>query len=638
MIIQRSQAGLATRLPEGLPMGRVILTIVLVALGAIVGAKNGPRFVLTTAPIARGPVTLKSVTLDPSTVAGGASSTGTVTLSGPAPAGGFTASLSSNSPCAKVPGKVTVNAGADSATFSIDTVPPSADLTATIDATYSTAKVSAGLTIIPVVPKSLAISPTSVIGGTVATGVITLKEPPPSGVATASLVSSSAFAKPPASVAVAAGATMAKFSIATVPVSNSGKATIKATLNGVSVTATLDVTTPAVKSLTLAPTAVVGGVSSQATVTLTGPAPTGGSAVALTSGNKVAQVQARLVVPAGATSASVPVTTIPTATNATALIKATLGGESATATLTVDAPKPLSLVLNPSELVGGNPSTALLTLTGAAPAGGFEATLTSSNPKVAHVPAKISVPAGETHVSFTVTTSVTKVSTTASISAKAVTTVSARLTVYYNYYFNYPTFTNRDGLTLNGDAFVSSPTITMVLPQVDQLSSMFYNSLMDVSGFTTEFEFSTQQANADGITFCITTAGVHSLGQGGGGIGYVGIDNSMCIKWDLYANVSDDANSTGIFTNGEYPYDPSIPLAPVLLDSGDTMKVNIKYSGTTLTVVTSDEVTGQSSTQTYTIDIPGTIGNKLAYVGFTSATGSFHSLTQLYSWNFLGGL
>jgi hypothetical protein len=79
-------------------------------------------------------------------------------------------------------------------------------------------------------------------------------------------------------------------------------------------------------------------------------------------------------------------------------------------------------------------------------------------------------------------------------------------------------------------------------------------------------------------------------------------------------------------------------LAPVLLDSGDTMKVNIKYSGTTLTVVTSDEVTGQSSTQTYTIDIPGTIGNKLAYVGFTSATGSFHSLTQLYSWNFLGGL
>ena len=59
---------------------------------------------------------MSSVSLNPTSVTGGASSTGTVTLSSAAPAGGAVVTLgSSNTAAATVPGSVTVAAGATSA-------------------------------------------------------------------------------------------------------------------------------------------------------------------------------------------------------------------------------------------------------------------------------------------------------------------------------------------------------------------------------------------------------------------------------------------------------------------------------------------------------------------------------------------
>src|SRR3989442_1447197 len=63
-------------------------------------------------------VTLLSLTLNPSTVTGGSSSTGTVTLSAPAPGGGAVVSLSSNTTgVATVPPIGTVPAGGSTGTF-----------------------------------------------------------------------------------------------------------------------------------------------------------------------------------------------------------------------------------------------------------------------------------------------------------------------------------------------------------------------------------------------------------------------------------------------------------------------------------------------------------------------------------------
>ena len=68
-----------------------------------------------------GPFTVKSVSVSPTTIGGGNTATGTVTLQSPAPAGGLVVNLSSDDPSATVPPSVTVSAGSTTATFSIQT-------------------------------------------------------------------------------------------------------------------------------------------------------------------------------------------------------------------------------------------------------------------------------------------------------------------------------------------------------------------------------------------------------------------------------------------------------------------------------------------------------------------------------------
>jgi hypothetical protein len=79
--------------------------------------------------------TLSSLSLNPTTVVGGNSSTGTVTLSAAAPSGGTVVSLvSSDTSVATVPASVTVPAGATSANFTITTAAVTTDKIVTLTA------------------------------------------------------------------------------------------------------------------------------------------------------------------------------------------------------------------------------------------------------------------------------------------------------------------------------------------------------------------------------------------------------------------------------------------------------------------------------------------------------------------------
>ncbi|PYU58255.1 MAG: hypothetical protein DMG56_20950 [Acidobacteria bacterium] len=95
--------------------------------------------------------TLSTLTLNPTTVTGGApSSTGTVTLSGPAPAGGAAVTLTSSSTStATVPASVTVAAGASSATFTVSTSAVTTSTPVTISASYAGVTTTASLTVAP---------------------------------------------------------------------------------------------------------------------------------------------------------------------------------------------------------------------------------------------------------------------------------------------------------------------------------------------------------------------------------------------------------------------------------------------------------------------------------------------------------
>ena len=203
---------------------------------------------LTVTPAPPPPPTLSSLSLNPTSVVGGAqSSTGTVTLSAPAPTGGAQVTLSSsNTTAANVPSSVTVAAGATSATFTVSTSAVASSITVTISAAYSGASRSASLTVTPAPPPpptvySLTLNPENVFGGQSSTGTVTLTGPAPAGGAQVFLSSNNGAARVPSSVIVPAGATSATFTVNTSFVLISTSATISASYNGTTRTATLGV-------------------------------------------------------------------------------------------------------------------------------------------------------------------------------------------------------------------------------------------------------------------------------------------------------------------------------------------------------------------------------------------------------------
>lgn len=97
-----------------------------------------------------GPPSLYSITLNPGSVNGGGTTTGTVTLNQIAPNGGATISLSSNSAAATVPASVIVTAGQASATFTVSTGSVSTSTPVTITGSYGGVNKTAMLTVMPV--------------------------------------------------------------------------------------------------------------------------------------------------------------------------------------------------------------------------------------------------------------------------------------------------------------------------------------------------------------------------------------------------------------------------------------------------------------------------------------------------------
>ena len=376
---------------------------------------------------------LSTVTVNPTSVVGGTSSTGTVTLTAAAPAGGAVVTLSSsNASVAQVPASVTVVAGATTANFTIPTSPVASNASATITGTYGAAKTSSLTVTAPTLGATgsgLSVSPTSVVGGISSTGTVRLTGPAPAGGAVVTLSSSNTTAaRAPASVTVAAGATTATFTITTSPVASNTSATITA-IFGVTRTASLTVTAPTLSGFSLNPTSVIGGSSSTGTVTLSGPAPAGGAAVTLSSSNTTAtHPPASVTVLAGATTATFTITTTPVASNTSATITA-IFGVTRTASLTVTAPTLSGFSLNPTSVIGGSSSTGTVTLSGPAPAGGAAVTLSSSNTTATHPPASVTVLAGATTATFTITTSPVASNTSATITAIFGVTRTASLTV-----------------------------------------------------------------------------------------------------------------------------------------------------------------------------------------------------------------
>ena len=262
-------------------------------------------------------------------------------------------------------------------------------------------------------PASLALSPTSVTGGTPSTGTVTLTSAAPSGGRSVTLASNSGLASVPSSVTVSAGATSTTFTVTTTAPTQTSSATVTATAGGVSRSAVLTVTAGAsaatLTSLTINPNTVVELSTSTGTLTLSAAAPAGGVLVTLMSSNTAATVPPNVTVPAGSSSATFAVTAGSTSSTSSSIITASAGGVSRTAgiTVTTESPTLSNLFVGPLSVTGGTSATGTVTLTAPAPANGSGVTvsLSSDNPSIASVPASVTVDPGNELGSFTVSTS-----------------------------------------------------------------------------------------------------------------------------------------------------------------------------------------------------------------------------------------
>ena len=186
---------------------------------------------------------------------------------------------------------------------------------------------------------------------------------------------------------------------------------------------------PPVRDLIVDPGSIRGGTPAVGIVTLSAPAPKGGAIVQLSSNSTAVLIPPTVSVAAGSASASFQVTTRAVDASTAATITAGRGTNSRTFTETISPAVISGITISPSSVQGGLPTFGTVTLNGPAGPNGATVMLSSTNPAVS-VPASITIPAGYTFASFTVSTSPVVQPATVTITAGlSATSISTTLTV-----------------------------------------------------------------------------------------------------------------------------------------------------------------------------------------------------------------
>ena len=401
----------------------------------------GASFTVVASPPTPPGLELFSIITEPGSVSGGNSTQARVTLNMPAPAGGALINLATDFPHAQTPFSVVIPEGKTDAMVSpITTIPVPGATVGTVRAAYGMGWQQNSLGLWPIL-WGIGLSNESVVGGAPLLGTATLLNPaPPGGVQVTLVNGDSTVITLPPSVFIPAGGTGATFNVATAPVSIPTRVTIDAGTGfegyrspGAGLTLLPPGSpppAPSLAALTLASASVLGGGSTTGTVALTAPAPVGGAAVWV-CGSMEGQVVTPpcfppgVIVPAGSISADFPITAPQVNAPHYVLIQATYGttGGMQAKLLEIDptpgAPVLFAMGVKPSGLIGGASARGTVELVMPAPAGGGVVTLSSDNPSVVQVPPSVSIAAGNSANSFTITTSPVSIPTGASINASA---------------------------------------------------------------------------------------------------------------------------------------------------------------------------------------------------------------------------
>ena len=184
---------------------------------------------------------------------------------------------------------------------------------------------------------SLSCAPVSITPGAVSTCTVSLSVPAGTGGASVTLSSNSQNLTVPPTVQVAANATGATFTASAGQGTAGQTAVVTASYNLVSKTASMTFASTVLGAITCSPTSIAAGAAASCTITLSQAAGSGGSVVALSSSSTGVAVPTVVQVPAASTSAVFTATASSGAAAQIAVITASFGGVTLTASIAAGA-------------------------------------------------------------------------------------------------------------------------------------------------------------------------------------------------------------------------------------------------------------------------------------------------------------
>ncbi|HZN63681.1 MAG TPA: PA14 domain-containing protein, partial [Tepidisphaeraceae bacterium] len=225
---------------------------------------------------------------------------------------------------------------------------------------------------------------------------------------------------------------------------------------------------------------------------------------------------------------------------------------------------------------------------------------------------------------------------------------------------------SRTDMTLNGTSrFVSVPTTVDPDGQAlrltdnvnDQTGTAFLTYARELDrDFTTAFNFYMPERSgnpADGITLTFQGVNPNQVGGGGGSLGYVGIPNSLALKFDIYNNI----NEVGIYRNGEGVADDGVNVG-MDLRNGNVYRATVTVDADSVDsngdgqvtaadvndaiVVRIENLTNPSQTPfeqrleadhlSNPFNISEDLGGDCGFIGFTGATGGENAEQVILDW------
>ena len=337
-------------------------------------------------------------------VYGGRSSTGLVTSTSPAPAGGLSVTLTPSIPEVTVPASATIPAGQTTVEFPVSAARVASDTLASVLAVAGADSANGSFTVLANKVSVVRFAKPEVNRrGTVLLAVSLVS--PALADFTVGLTSSDPLRLTvPAQVTIPRDQSTVKVEVTAGDVDSDTPIKVVATPSNSEKSASIVVKANTdIASLSLQSSRIGVGRATTGTVRLTGPAMPGGEDVVVECNTAEVSVPDTVHVPAGQTSATFRVESQGISA-CTAKIEASVNNNATAKVLTVVRPKLDSLTVSPETVKGGVASEVTLYLLADAPPEGVLIRLASSNSSVASVPSTVVIPEGARSVTVKITT------------------------------------------------------------------------------------------------------------------------------------------------------------------------------------------------------------------------------------------